>query len=108
MNSPAKPASVVKDPVCGMDVNPATAKHTSSHKGTNYYFCCAHCAQKFRADPERYLAPKPQSSQLVTLGAPTPKAPAPAVAASYVCPMCPEVRQSKPGPCPKCGMALEP
>ncbi len=111
-------ATSVKDPVCGMTVNPATAKHRTEYAGTQYYFCCAGCLQKFQADPEKYLSRKapPASSGLVTLGAasPAPK-PSPSPAAipkpastDYVCPMCPEVRQTHPGPCPKCGMALEP
>jgi P-type Cu+ transporter len=100
-----------RDPVCGMNVNPATAKHIHDHGGKNYYFCCTPCLEKFKADPAKYLdgaAPaRPQG--LVTLGAPTqtpPRTTADGVA--YVCPMCPEVRASKPGPCPSCGMALEP
>jgi Cu+-exporting ATPase len=111
------------DPVCGMTVDPATAKATVEHAGTLYYFCCGGCAQKFRAAPDQYLKTKPAGPALVLLGAPkaavslTPalgksgaisvgetKSTAPA----YVCPMCPEVHQSKPGPCPSCGMALEP
>jgi P-type Cu+ transporter len=120
-----------RDPVCGMNVNPATARHTATHAGKNYYFCCAGCAEKFKADPEKYLR-KPaatMSSSLVMLGAPPPTAAtahantasthesssthAPAPSASrqdshaYVCPMCPEVREPKPGACPSCGMALE-
>src|SRR5260370_28680790 len=56
-----------RDPVCGMIVNPATAKYSHRHAGKNFFFCCAHCADKFRADPEKYLnhsAPT-QSSGLV-------------------------------------------
>ena len=104
-------------PVCGMSVDPAKAKATAEHAGQKYYFCCSGCAQKFQANPERYLQPKPT---LVTIGGPASihpksaeqqasiqkKSTAPAVA--YVCPMCPEVREPKPGPCPSCGMALEP
>src|SRR5712692_1587736 len=111
------------DPVCGMTVDPATAKASAEHAGTTYYFCCAGCAQKFRATPDQYLKPKPAGPMLVTLGAPKPtvlpaaalpkSASAPAsgtksTAPNYVCPMCPEVHQPKPGPCPSCGMALEP
>ena len=98
-----------------MSVDPATAKATAEHAGHTYYFCCAGCAQKFQSNPEQYLKPKPA---LVTLGAPQtakPKAAQPPTtsaadkpAAAYVCPMCPEVRESKPGACPSCGMALEP
>jgi Cu+-exporting ATPase len=100
-------AIAVKDPVCGMNVDPATAKHRLEHAGKSHYFCCERCADKFKADPEKYLVPS-----LVTLDTPAvrPAAAARSSAnnASYVCPMCPEVRASKPGPCPSCGMALEP
>jgi Cu+-exporting ATPase len=121
------PTATERDPVCGMNVNPATAKHVREHAGGKYYFCCAPCAEKFQSNPQGYLN-KPASAALVTLGMPTaPKAvhgpptqldplrtpvpiPAPAAARvqSYVCPMCPEVRETKPGACPSCGMALEP
>jgi Cu+-exporting ATPase len=106
-----------------MKVDSARAKASAEYKGKSYYFCCPGCATKFRAAPEQYL--KPKSPQLVTLGvAPTQKnMPAPGGRAAvvqqetksdsraetaYVCPMCAEVRQDKPGACPKCGMALEP
>jgi len=114
--------TVEKDPVCGMSVNPATAKLVREHQGKKFYFCCAGCAEKFQADPQKYLQPRPASG-LVMLGAapskpaaktkdpvgvgqisPAPRQPATA----YVCPMCPEVREKKPGACPSCGMALEP
>src|SRR5258708_31902902 len=60
-----------RDPVCGMSVDRATAKHQHWHAGKNFFFCCARCADKFRADPEKYLnhsAPT-QSSGLVMPGA---------------------------------------
>src|SRR5690242_10445744 len=97
------------DPVCGMTVDEPTAKATAEHSGVTYNFCCQGCAQKFKAQPDHYLQPKPRQN-LITIGAPKPKS-APAVHAdssAYVCPMCPEVRSSSPGPCPSCGMALEP
>ena len=123
-----------KDPVCGMDVNPATARYKTQHNGKEYFFCCAGCQAKFQANPEKILssAPKPMTmtmtmtmtSGLVSLGGPAmvvptlnkpaaaPNPPSPGGSArdtrSYVCPMCPEVRQIGPGPCPKCGMALDP
>src|SRR5581483_5368945 len=101
-----------KDPVCGMNVNPATAKHVREHAGKKFYFCCAGCAEKFHADPQKYLQPRPASG-LVTLGAaPSPRVQIAAASkqpgTAHVCPMCPEVRESKPGACPSCGMALEP
>jgi Cu+-exporting ATPase len=110
---PTKPAAEhERDPVCGMSVNPATAKHISQYDGDNYYFCCAACAQKFTAEPPKYLSQKiPAPSGLVTLGsAPqlAPSKPVPEQSVSYVCPMCPEVRESSSSACPSCGMALEP
>src|SRR5216110_2271848 len=105
----------VKDPVCGMAVDPATAKHRRAYGGQTYYFCCQHCAEKFEAAPEKFLQAPARSYGLVTLGAKPvsarlsvehhPEAPA---KTDYVCPMCPEVREIEPGACPRCGMALEP
>ena len=128
--NPSSLASALeRDPVCGMNVNPATAKHVYRLGGKNYYFCCAPCVEKFKADPSKYLhaALPPKSSGLITLGAVKPAAPstheathtpdsqshssarsAAGPAPAYVCPMCPEVREPKPGACPSCGMALEP
>ena len=116
--TPSNPASTLeRDPVCGMNVNPATAKHLYAHGGKTFYFCCAPCVEKFKADPNKYLSVPPpvKAAGLVMLGAPKPAPPAAAQeqaknqrAATYVCPMCPEVRESKPGACPSCGMALEP
>jgi Cu+-exporting ATPase len=43
------------DPVCGMSVDPTTAKHSAEHQGHTYYFCCNGCKTKFAADPEKYV-----------------------------------------------------
>jgi len=83
------------DPVCGMSVDRAAAKHLSSHAGKKFYFCSACCKEKFDAEPETYLK-----------GKPTPE-PMPA-GTIYTCPMHPEIEQVGPGDCPICGMALEP
>ncbi len=91
-----------RDPVCGMNVNPATAKHIHEHGGKKYYFCCAGCVEKFKANPQRYLN-KPAAPGLVTLGMRRRLAPKPATksgsrkpgAPAYVCPMCPEVRETQ-------------
>jgi Cu+-exporting ATPase len=107
---------IVKDPVCNMDVVPSTARGSSEYKGQTYYFCSQSCAQRFKADPEKYLAPKPSKSQMVQIsgiGLTAPKAepaqsPASKGKVTYVCPMDSEIREAKPGVCPKCGMALEP
>ena len=88
---------LVKDPVCGMTVDPATAKHKSDHAGRTYYFCSAGCREKFVADPKRYVDEAP--------AAPPQSVPAGTI---YVCPMHPQIRQVEPGACPICGMALEP
>jgi Cu+-exporting ATPase len=96
--------SHVKDPVCGMDVNPSAAKHKLVHAGETYYFCCAGCAEKFRAHPEKYAQPMEgeaiPAEKLITQPAEDNR--------KYICPMCPEVSKTGPGACPKCGMALEP
>ena len=95
----AQPApQKVKDPVCGMWVDPHTAKHRAEHAGRPYYFCSAGCREKFLADPQRYLAPAEGR----------PAAPPVPEGTIYTCPMHPEVRQVGPGSCPICGMALEP
>lgn len=91
----------VTDPVCGMDVDPSTTAYRSEHDGHSCYFCSEHCRAKFQADPVSYMQSK------------TPAA-APAAeghsgeAAEWTCPMHPEIRRPSPGPCPICGMALEP
>ncbi len=87
----------VKDPVCGMLVDPATSRLSADHAGQTYHFCSAGCRTKFIADPPLYLDParkaKPAKQDKNAI---------------YLCPMHPEVRQVGPGSCPKCGMALEP
>ena len=101
----APPAGTVVDPVCGMSVEPATAAARVDHAGTAYFFCSPSCAQKFRADPGRYLHGTPSAAHMEE--APAPAAP-PGAHVEYVCPMDPEIVRDKPGNCPKCGMALEP
>ncbi len=120
-----------------MDVNPANTPYKTSHQGKEYFFCCAGCLAKFEADPEKILSSPPKAmttskTGLVSLGGLSgiSKATMPTVGQSttsspdhfpvsgkntqvkntqtYVCPMCSEVRQIGPGPCPKCGMALDP
>jgi Cu+-exporting ATPase len=90
-----KPA--VRDPVCGMTVNPETSKHRFEYRGETFHFCCAGCRTKFVTDPVKYL----------NKGEPQERAPVPE-GAIYTCPMHPEIRQEDPGSCPICGMALEP
>ncbi|WP_082746369.1 heavy metal translocating P-type ATPase [Sphingomonas sp. CCH5-D11] len=89
-------AATVKDPVCGMTVDPAKTAHHAEHDGHAYYFCSAGCRAKFVANPDAYLSGKPRPEPMATPGA------------MWTCPMHPEIRQEGPGTCPICGMALEP
>jgi Cu+-exporting ATPase len=84
-----------KDPVCGMLVDPKTAKGQSDFEGKTYYFCSAKCKSRFDENPLEYLTEK-KSLAPVSLGA------------EYTCPMHPQIRQIGPGDCPICGMSLEP
>ncbi len=97
----------VKDPVCGMGVDPDKTPHQHPHSGQMYYFCCNHCLSKFVEEPAKYLTPP--LVQLTPLSSFDKVKPESTTQESeYTCPMHSEVRQQKPGPCPKCGMALEP
>ena len=89
----------VKDPVCGMMVDPLNAAGRFEHAGTMYYFCNPRCRDRFSKDPEGYLSGKHQQTMETEPAAP---------GTTYICPMCPGVESAKPAACPKCGMALEP
>ncbi len=93
---------ILKDPVCGMDVDPGDTAGSHNYKGKTYFFCSQHCLVKFRADPADYLA-----AVEITLHEESEPRPG-GKDNTYICPMDPEVRQQTPGSCPKCGMALEP
>jgi Cu+-exporting ATPase len=97
-SAPGSAEEGLKDPVCGMTVT-TESPHKAEHAGRPYWFCSAGCRTRFLTEPQKYLAP-------VAL----PAAPAPVAAAGtvYTCPMHPEIRQDRPGNCPKCGMTLEP
>ncbi|MCI0685500.1 MAG: heavy metal translocating P-type ATPase [Gemmataceae bacterium] len=88
-----------------MTVDPATAL-AFDHEGKTWRFCCRHCLEKFKADPHQYVGAAPAPAPPAE---PMPVEPGPAgAAATYTCPMHPEVVRDQPGACPKCGMALEP
>jgi Cu+-exporting ATPase len=97
-----------RDPVCGMSVDPATAKWKAEDDGTTYFFCSSRCRDRFLAEPAQFLRPNADAAPTpapVAIGA------APARArdkVEYVCPMHPEIVRDAPVPCPICGMALEP
>jgi P-type Cu+ transporter len=124
-----------RDPVCGMSVDPTKAAGKVEHKGEVYHFCSKRCAERFRQDPEKFLAAPGTAGiehahahsrvhpHTAEADAPThaeqrtthPVAaaiaaavPSSAQGVRYTCPMDPEIVQIGPGVCPKCGMALEP
>jgi Cu+-exporting ATPase len=84
-----------RDPVCGMNVDPAKSPHRFDYRGKTFHFCSEGCQTKFAADPKAYLE-KTVAKADVPQGT------------IYTCPMHPQIRQIGPGSCPICGMALEP
>jgi Cu+-exporting ATPase len=94
----------VKDPVCGMIVDPEKTNLTYDYNDKTFFFCCEHCLEKFSKDPEKYLSEKIQQEMkpILTLGQESGER------CVYTCPMDPEIRTEESGSCPKCGMALEP
>jgi heavy metal translocating P-type ATPase len=113
---------VVKDPVCGMQVDPAQTEFSSEYDGETFFFCSGHCKSRFDADPAAFAhggdssdgsdhtghhqgheqGPGPGGDQAA------PPAPAAGEVVEWTCPMHPEIRRPGPGSCPICGMALEP
>ena len=99
------------DPVCGMTVDPEQAAASFVHAGTTFYFCSNSCHKKFQSSPESYLSPQSghsccsgDTNVAATHTDPTYRM---TESAEYTCPMHPEIVSDHPGPCPKCGMALE-
>ncbi len=110
------------DPVCGMQVDEASAGDSSLFEGRKYSFCSAGCKQKFEANPSAYIVPPLPAGDSEHTGyahhsAHTTREPpsnVPVVAGAvpagtiYTCPMHPEIVRNAPGDCPLCGMALVP
>jgi Cu+-exporting ATPase len=92
----ASSAIAVRDPVCGMEVDPHTTAHRATYDGQAHYFCSSGCRDKFVAAPSTYVTRD---------GGPSKSEPEGTI---YTCPMHPQIRQVGPGFCPLCGMALEP
>ena len=80
------------DPVCKMQVAPGGDTLHIDYGGERYYFCSPHCHEKFQTNPVAYA-----HRRMVASGR---------FGVMYTCPMHPEIRQSTPGVCPKCGMTL--
>ncbi len=80
---------IIKDPVCGMTVDPETAKGGSStFQGQTFYFCSSKCKSKFDSEPQSFLTPKAPTKDMKDV--------------EFTCPMHPEIRQKGPGNCPIC------
>ncbi len=129
-SAPERP-ELVRDPVCGMAVDPRLTRYREVLDRVPYAFCGASCRDRFRLDPDRYLTqaepaegatppaatsdpggvpPRVASPALARpagLHAAAPAEPAP-TAVPWTCPMHPEIVRAAPGSCPICGMALEP
>jgi Cu+-exporting ATPase len=107
-----------KDPVCGMNVDPGSAAGKQEHGGTTYYFCSKRCAERFGAEPERFLAAPGTAGMESAAVSKVAQGGSAKITATildgrvkqvkYTCPMHPEIVQIGPGACPICGMALEP
>ncbi len=113
--APVQPTGPGVDPVCGMTVTHRPEAYTLEHKGVRYYFCSKGCVEKFEKYPESYLRDRPAVSDGTPErpnqgdGGHGPDVQPPSGSNTlYTCPMHPEVLQDTPGPCPQCGMALEP
>ena len=89
----------VIDPVCGMSIEEKDSAATAVYQGKTYFFCSPSCKVKFEKDPQAFVS---------TEAAAVSEAPHGAEGRLYTCPMHPEIRETRPGSCPKCGMALEP
>lgn len=109
--------SLVQDPVCGMDVDPATSEHHLERDGHDYYFCSPDCRARFEARPDAYLTGPAghagsghdhREHDHHDREDPAGTAAAPSDVTEWTCPMHPEIRRPGPGTCPICGMALEP
>jgi Cu+-exporting ATPase len=110
----------IKDPVCGMEIDAASAATSRQLGKQTFYFCSQSCAEKFDADPARYLhqaskenhhgcdsiSCEPRVSDRSLEHNPAQRAPTGKTI--YTCPMHPQIERDHPGDCPICGMPLEP
>jgi len=99
----------IKDPVCGMTVDPRQAAGSFDYQGRTFFFCSLGCRERFKADPERFLSEPAESATDPTIKIGRASvAHNPRADTDYTCPMHPEIVSDAPGSCPICGMALEP
>ncbi|HYQ70925.1 MAG TPA: HAD-IC family P-type ATPase, partial [Gammaproteobacteria bacterium] len=87
----------------------ADSEHRHIHEGMEYLFCSDSCHDKFVASPDNYLQSEKQASAGETSATGScPDKTCESDTSLYTCPMHPEIQQTGPGNCPRCGMALEP
>ncbi|MFV2070210.1 MAG: heavy metal-binding domain-containing protein, partial [Pirellulales bacterium] len=104
---------MARDPVCQMEVDPATAI-SAEKDGETFYFCCEHCRRTFMGenDPPAVVAISPlyadtnDPESAATCCGHAGSQPDHAGTAAYICPMCEGIGSDVPGDCPKCGMPL--
>ena len=99
IEEPTQVESQVRDPVCGMRVDPDGSEHHCIINDQSYWFCCRGCLNKFLADPDKFLNAEPGAAMATADLAP---------GTEFTCPMHPEVVEATAGECPSCGMALQP
>lgn len=88
---------MAKDPICGMDVDPANAAGSYEYEGETYYFCSTHCLEKFKSDPAKYAGAPPEPmthehhvhDEHSDAGCPP----------GYACPIHPGEKHDAPGSC---------
>ena len=94
-----------------MRVSPEKAKYQFQYEGITYLFCGSGCKTAFEKTPRPFLDVAASQLDADASCLQSSEASQPSAqdgVAAYVCPMCPEVNEAGPGPCPNCGMALEP
>ncbi|MCH5633799.1 heavy metal translocating P-type ATPase [Pseudomonas syringae pv. syringae] len=84
-----------------MPVTPSSA-FVEHYQGHSYFFCSHNCQVKFQEDREGYGGKHPSAGPTGSLESSVQ------AGTDFTCPMHPEIRQPRPGNCPKCGMTLEP
>src|SRR5262245_59340698 len=103
----------VIDPVCGMTVDPQRAAGSFDYEGKTCFFCAPGCLEKFKADPEKYLAPQPVTPVGIQRAKNFPDSSEPSATSrdaeksgqrwprsvEYTCPMHPEIVRDAPGGC---------
>jgi Cu+-exporting ATPase len=109
--APRESDAMLRDLVCGMVVSPERAADSYEYEGKTYVFCCRHCLEMFRAEPEKYIGRGGPLLMLTrsrsALGSSSAVSQTQAPEGEYTCPGHAHVRSAHPGSCPECGRTLE-